>query len=354
MAYLARELSTGGYNVTYIAAEPISPDRISLGWTLPNTGELPLIYVTDVNQINELSSNFSPEAVHITQGIRGNGYILDVIEWIIHNKARWCVIMETIDDSGLAGLIKRQIYTYKLSHPSKIPDFLLAIGEKTPKWVAERGYPEKRIFPFTYFLETAVHTSRTYQKQTNSFRVGFVGQLVKLKRVDLLIEALATNDFNQVSLVVVGTGPLEKKLKLLCDKKLNHLSIEWLGKLPLSQARKNISGIDCLVLPSDYDGWGVVVSEALMAGVPVICSDGCGASLAVRASGLGGVFPSGDYTALRQLLIKVKSDGQLNYKKKKHLADWAKCLGANSGANYLGEILDSVYKGTARPTPPWF
>jgi glycosyltransferase involved in cell wall biosynthesis len=35
---------------------------------------------------------------------------------------------------------------------------------------------------------------------------------------------------------------------------------------------------DIFVLPSRYDGWGVVVNQALGAGLPIICSDAVGAA----------------------------------------------------------------------------
>ena len=52
---------------------------------------------------------------------------------------------------------------------------------------------------------------------------------------------------------------------------------------------------DCLVLPSRYDGWGAVISEALMVGTPVICSDNCGAANVVTASNVGSVFSTNDF-----------------------------------------------------------
>ena len=41
-----------------------------------------------------------------------------------------------------------------------------------------------------------------------------------------------------------------------------------------------------------------VVSEALLIGIPVICSDTCGSSVIVKASGFGGIFPSNNQKVL--------------------------------------------------------
>ena len=60
--------------------------------------------------------------------------------------------------------------------------------------------------------------------------------------------------------------------------------VQWFGKFPMSEVAKKMADADCLVLPSLHDGWGAVVSEALIAGTPVICSDACGSAGVVEAS----------------------------------------------------------------------
>jgi glycosyltransferase involved in cell wall biosynthesis len=56
---------------------------------------------------------------------------------------------------------------------------------------------------------------------------------------------------------------------------------------------------DVFVLPSRYDGWGVVVNQALGAGLPIIASDQVGAAFElIRASENGFIFPAGDTNAL--------------------------------------------------------
>ena len=79
-----------------------------------------------------------------------------------------------------------------------------------------------------------------------------------------------------------------------------------------------MSSADCLILPSRHDGWGAVVSEALMVGTPVICSDACGSAGVVHASGVGGVFRSGDHCALTAELA-VASAGYLQPEARKDL-----------------------------------
>ncbi len=61
---------------------------------------------------------------------------------------------------------------------------------------------------------------------------------------------------------------------------------------------------DCFVLASRYEPWGVVLVEAAAAGVPIICTDACGARHeVVRGNGI--VVPAGDVAAMAEAMAEV-------------------------------------------------
>ena len=119
----------------------------------------------------------------------------------------------------------------------------------------------------------------------------------------------------------------------------------------MSKVPVQINQADCLVLPSYHDGWGAASSEALMMGIPVICSDTCGSSVVVKASGVGGVFLSNNIMSLAAILKKQYKIGKLSLNKRKKIFKWAKCLGAKAGAKYLNQILTSKDKNSI--IEPW-
>src|SRR5690606_16554764 len=100
-------------------------------------------------------------------------------------------------------------------------------------------------------------------------------------------------------------------------------------------------------------GWGVVVSEALMAGTSVVCSDTCGSAGVVLASGTGGVFPREDEHELVRLLMTQLDQGRRTLDERRSLSRWAAALNAQSGARYLRAILDFADGTGARPSEPW-
>ena len=63
---------------------------------------------------------------------------------------------------------------------------------------------------------------------------------------------------------------------------------------------------DVFVLPSRYDGWGVVINQALGAGLPVICSDQVGAGYDLVEEGLNGLkFRAGDEQDLAKAMQRL-------------------------------------------------
>lgn len=350
MAGLARGLATQGFKVTYVASELVSASRAEQGWAVPDLAGVSLERHPGVKQLDRWVMQFSRNAVHIAQGLKRNGYIADAVSALRRRHARWGAIMESVDDRGARGWIKRLDYASVLGRRSVRPDFVLGIGLRTPGWIAARGFPCDRVFPFAYFLEPP----QTLQRVPDGpFRFGFIGQTIRRKRLDLLIDALRDLGSLPFQLVVVGGGLLESELKAMAEARLGAERVRWVGRVPMDSARSEAATLDCLVLPSEHDGWGAVVSEALMAGVPAICSDACGSAVAVLSSGEGGVFPSGNAAALSALLQQCVENGRPNAALRASLSRWASCLSGIAGATYLREVIGAVYEGRERPSAPW-
>lgn len=365
MAVLAVALARRGIKVTYVAEKMMSDDRAQQGWHPPALPGVNLRLLNERLSVAQVVADAHEDAIHLCQGIRGNGLVGAAQRRMRRLGSRQWIVMEMIDDHGMIGMIKRLYYRLLFLCWRRHWQGVLAIGAHTPAWVVARGMPAQRVFPFAYFLgepTTGFESSSTSKmveekagkSPSSCVRLLFVGQLISRKRVDLLIEALRRlfdAGFSGFSLEIVGDGPLREGLRqqaaFLGDR------VTWHGAVPMPQARRHMAQADCLVLPSDHDGWGAVVSEALMAGTPVICSDACGAAEVVRASGVGAVFPAGDAAALAECLKSVLEAGAQSPQARQELAAWARCLGAEAGADYLQRIFAYMEGHVPRPRPPW-
>lgn len=349
---LAVALTEQGCETVYVAEQPISRQRALQGWTPPAIGAVRLESVPTAEAAEALVNAAPSNSIHLCQGIRGNGVIGVAQKALARRHVSQWLMMETVDEDGMQAMLKRAIYSGLFWYWKSSLAGVLAIGWHTADWVVARGMARERVFPFAYFLRDRAPILLSGNNERGPYRFIFAGNLIPRKRVDLLIAAVAGLAHRDVELVVIGSGPIELDLRAQADALIPG-RVNWKGRLPMEAVSQELAKADCLVLPSRHDGWGSVVSEALMAGIPAICSDRCGAAEVVAASCVGGVFASGNATELTRVMADIVDRGPLGLDQRRSLALWAEALGAGAGARYLLSILQHVSIAAPRPLPPW-
>lgn len=351
MAGLATALAARGIPTTYVTQAMLSADRVALGWEIPALGDVRLLVAADRSAVLAAVAEAPSDSLHICQGLRANGLVEIAQRALAARHLRQWVVMETVDDASWKGLLRRGLYRAHLLRSRDRVGAFLATGAETPDWLIARGAPRERVFPFAYFLSPP-KTIASPTTADGRFRVLFVGQLVHRKRLDLLIDALGRVGSDAVELVVAGAGELEAELRERAFRTLGD-RVRWLGRQSQGSIAAIMASADCLVLPSRFDGWGAVASEALLVGTPVICSAGCGCREAVERSG-GAVFATGDVDDLAARIQKKMALGRVSPSARTSLATWARALGAEAGADYLRDII-AYCSGQQQPRPiaPW-
>jgi len=118
----------------------------------------------------------------------------------------------------------------------------------------------------------------------------YVGRLVADKAVDVLAEGYRRyrrETHTPWRLVVAGTGPDDHMLAGI-------EGVEMLGFVQPADLPEAFTRAGCLVLPSRFEPWAVVIHEAASAALPVICTWVCGASTRLVLDGYNGVVMSPD------------------------------------------------------------
>lgn len=338
MSELALELSGRGYQVKYISEKKISRDRILLGWECIGLDSLDYVLVSGHNEIFNLISESPLDSIHICEGIRGNGIVGIAQKELSRNKRIQWVVMETVNINGVLGLIRRIIYRYLLFKKNEDINLYLAIGKSTKTWLIKNGVPEERVCKFSYFLSNKLMEIRPKKNPISTFTFVYVGQLVKRKNVKLIIDAMKEFADQDVELLIVGSGALERCLKNYSNDILGNKVI-WTGSMQMQRVYQTIADSDCLILPSLYDGWGAVIAESLMVGTPVICSDACGASDLITCSKMGEVFKSNN---LNELIMKMKiilENGPVGEEMREAIRKSAHNLFASQGAKFFEDVL---------------
>lgn len=351
---LASALARAGTQITYIAEQQLTQERLATGWEAIKPEGVALRLVESASDAVQTALSSDRECLHLTQGFVRNGYVGQVQRALQSDGRAFAVMVETIKNGGVGGWVRRSEYSRIARRQLLSPHFVLAIGDTTQQWLVDRGFSEETIYPFAYFIDADGSSSAPPRRvRIDQFRVGFVGQQTVNKRLDLLVDAIKSAKIPNVCLVVVGSGPEEERNRAYAFRQLGNPAVEWQGRLLHSNVPSVVRGLDCLVLPSKHDGWGVVVSEALIAGVPAICSDGCGAAAVVRASGVGGIFQSSNVATLVDLLHSEHA-AVLDMERRSKLMSWAATsLTSSAGAAYLAQIIRHSNNGGIRPLPPW-
>lgn len=197
-------------------------------------------------------------------------------------------------------------------------DAILACGRLGRQYFERYGAAPERIFQFPvepdYGLIEGIPPERVREVAARfgiapgRRRLVFSGRLVPDKRPDLVVQAFAAiaNARPEWDLLVLGIGPLRESLEASVPAALR-------GRVTFAGFVADPGDVACLyracdvlVLPSDWEPWGLVVNEALAAGMAVLSSDRPGATAELVRDGVNGrVFPAGDVAAFREGLVDV-------------------------------------------------
>ncbi|MGL4669816.1 MAG: glycosyltransferase family 4 protein [Methanobacteriaceae archaeon] len=256
-----------------------------------------------------------------------------------------------VKNIGIAGIAGEIMERYILSRDM---DLILAVSDFTAKNL-EKHFSKDKIYTVHNIVEFDKVKSNKYSKTT----ISCVSRLVEYKRIEDLILAINllvnnTNncsnsssnnsinsnsstdnsdgtintdinenhfinkdingfDFKDLKCKIVGTGPLDTKLKTLVNELNLNKNISFCGFVEKHEdVLKVINSSHMFCLPSKVEGFGIVVVEALGCGVPFIASNI--PPVMEASSEKGGLFFNvEDYKDLAKKIYTLLSDNKLYY-----------------------------------------
>jgi glycosyltransferase involved in cell wall biosynthesis len=140
----------------------------------------------------------------------------------------------------------------------------------------------------------------------------FCAKLQPWKRPQDLLQAFAKASIPDSYLVFAGDGAMRRQLERQAAELKIQGRVRFLGFVNQSALPGIYCSSDVMVLPSEYEAFGVVVNESMLCGCPVIASDRVGARLdLIRDGETGFVYSMGDIDMLSAVLRRAFSCGQL-------------------------------------------
>lgn len=184
-----------------------------------------------------------------------------------------------------------------------LADMVICVSELARRSYVDGGVDGSRITVNQVGCDVTTFAAPNKSSRTEAPKFSFVGMPAYHKGFDLLAQSYTRllTYYPDVELHVVGDAAMVSRFVAG-----NNVHIH--GKLSHEQLSKLLSKMDCLVLPSRLESFGMVVVEALAAGVPVIVSDHAGASEAISENENGWVVPAGDELALFERMLTCCRD----------------------------------------------
>ena len=147
--------------------------------------------------------------------------------------------------------------------------------------------------------------------QSSNYKIGTIGRLVPQKDYPTLLNAFSNilKSLPNTDLYVVGEGYLQKDLIELSKSLGVDGKVHWLGKT--EYIKEFLSKIDLFILPSKYEGFGLVLLEAMVAKKPIVAANNS-AIPEVLGKTYEGLFLTGDIKALAQQIKTVISDNSFS------------------------------------------
>jgi glycosyltransferase involved in cell wall biosynthesis len=216
---------------------------------------------------------------------------------------------------------KRLLYPIML----RLPAVFLPGGTRQKRYLQHYGVPESRIVVAQMTVDVAAIANavmaispRVRQAKRAAMGIApdecvflFVGRLDPAKGIAVLLEAFsrASARNGKVRLHVAGDGILREMVK---STTASSARIDWAGRLTGPALLDAYATADAFVLPSLFEPWGLVVNEAMAAGLPVVASDrvGCVDDLVIDGQ-TGVVIEANRPTLLADAMMRLADDAPL-------------------------------------------
>lgn len=245
----------------------------------------------------------------------------------IHQVVRWSlargVRLVVCSDSTFAD--ERRIWAKEFGKRALLGAFdaALVAGQRSREYLGGLGMPAHRCFqPWDVvdsvrFADGAarVRESAAEERLRRGLPKEFflsVGRFVEKKNIGLLIRAYRNYvtglGSKSWSLVLAGSGPLEASLRKQAENEGVGDKVIFFGRAEY-EALPSLYGLaEGFVIPSTSDQWGLVVNEAMAAGLPVLVSSRCGCAPDLVQEGRNGFsFNPEDTEELCALMERLHS-----------------------------------------------
>jgi len=270
--YLADGLANKGHQV-WIGC----PQKSILANLLPNSRakHIPINFKSklDLKSIKQIADLVKEHQIQIINAQASKDrYAAIFAKWFYSLN---CKVIHTRRQKPMSSLgwLQTQFYV-------KGTDKVVCISEQLKQTFVKKGYPEKHIYviyngiPKSFFREIDFQkVERLKQELKLKSNQKVIGCFARKKQQHQLIQAL--NKITQPTTLLLA-GIEKEYFNQLQKLNKNKHQLICLGKIPREELAEYYALLNCFVLPSNMDGFGLVLVEAMGFGIPVIATKAFG------------------------------------------------------------------------------
>lgn len=244
--------------------------------------------------------------------------------------------------------LQRKLYDIKFKYACQNSDAIIAISEQTKRDIIEFYKIDPSKIQVIYqtcgdtFQDWSLPIPSLSLKNLPSEYMLYVGSVIERKNLLRIIEAMAMLPSDiQIPLVVVGNGTtyLQQVKAVVKAKKLED-KVFWIEKMVYEELPALYRGASIFIYPSEYEGFGIPVIEALFSKIPVVSSE---VSCLPEAAGADSILVNPKSSeAIADGIHKVLSDSDLRQKMITKGFDYAQI---NFAAKKVTNEVNQLYKG---------
>jgi 1,2-diacylglycerol 3-alpha-glucosyltransferase len=265
--------------------------------------------ITNVKKTLNLLSKINPDILVIAG--YGRLSMLIALFWSIWYRKSAILLSDSKEDDEPRKWWREAIKSWLIKEYSSA----LVAGDIHKRYLIKLGFPKDAIFMGYDVVDNQVFHPDTMKHLSNPLDRPFflsINRFVEKKNLPLLISAYAAYHQklgkNAWNLVLCGDGQLRPALENLINQNQLQNNVHLPGFLQQDELLPYFAHAKCFIHTSTTEQWGLVVNEAMAAGLPVIVSNRCGCFEDLVMEGVNGFgFNPENQQELTNLMIKLSS-----------------------------------------------
>ncbi|MBS1645888.1 MAG: glycosyltransferase family 4 protein [Bacteroidetes bacterium] len=196
-------------------------------------------------------------------------------------------------------------------------DYIFAASEFTKKTLVENNIEEKKIIklPLGVDVSKIVYREKISEVQNRPLKLLYAGMVTQRKGIKYLLEAIKLFSKKDIELHIVGNvfGAKEE-----FEKQSTYYTYH--RAVSQQELFKKYADFDVLVLPTVFEGFALVIVEAMAAGLPVITTPNCIGADIVDQDKNGYLVPIRNVKALQEAIVSLRNKSNNEFQQMRECA----------------------------------